>query len=154
MKRERKLTEQEELDEEANRRAARQVPGVGNYFGGELGLSTEPAQEEKEEKEEEYETIIEEISEKSEATVKAPWIDYTYVPSWWAEQIQQRPLRRGEEEIDPDTRERQAKMTRQRYKQAKYSMMYRMMIHNMLVSRTAIKRVDDAYYEEVSSSSD
>lgn len=43
MKRNRQLTEQEELDEQANRRAAEQVPGAGVYFQGELGLSAEPA---------------------------------------------------------------------------------------------------------------
>lgn len=40
MKRERKLTEQEELDEEARRRAAQAAPpGVGAYFEGQLGLA-------------------------------------------------------------------------------------------------------------------
>lgn len=46
MKRNRKLTEQEEIDEEANRRANQPVPGVGAYRQGQLVLRAAPMTEE------------------------------------------------------------------------------------------------------------
>lgn len=66
MKRERKLTEQEEVDEEARRRAAQTAPpGVGAYFEGQLGLApavapqTDPELERRKEIEQRIKYLIE-----------------------------------------------------------------------------------------------